>query len=75
MEVMSEIECMIDDVAAETVVLLMTKRDMSFLEAIDTVYTSDAYSKLCVKEIGLYYQSPKYVYSFLEHELLTGVIG
>ena len=28
---------------------------VQFLEAIDTVYTSDAYSKLCVKEIGLYY--------------------
>ena len=41
---MYEIECMIDDVAAEIVVLLMTKRNMSFLEAIDTVYTSDTYS-------------------------------
>lgn len=72
---MNEIECMIDDVAAEIVVLLMTKRNMSFIEAIDTVYTSDTYSKLCDKETGLYYQSPKYVYSFLEHELLTGVMG
>ena len=49
-KIMNEIECMIDDVAAEIVVLLMTKRNMSFLEAIDTVYTSDTYSKLCDKD-------------------------
>lgn len=72
---MNDIEYMVEYIAAELTVLLMEKRDLSFQEAIDTVYTSDTYVKLRDKNTGLYYQSPKYVYSFLEHELLTGVMG
>ncbi len=72
---MNDIEYMVEHIAAELTILLMEKRNLSFQEAIDTVYTSDTYIKLRDKNTGLYYQSPKYVYSFLEHELLTGVMG
>ncbi|MBQ8806692.1 MAG: hypothetical protein IJZ68_09645 [Bacteroidaceae bacterium] len=72
---MNDIEYMVEHIAAELTILLMENRNLSFQEAIDTIYTSDTYMKLRDKNTGLYYQSPKYVYSFLEHELLTGVMG
>ena len=72
---MNDIEYMVEHIAAELTILLMEDRNLSFQEAIDTIYTSDTYMKLRDKNTGLYYQSPKYVYSFLEHELLTGVMG
>ncbi len=72
---MNDIEYMVEHIAAELTILLIEKRNLSFQEAIDTIYTSDTYMKLRDKSTGLYYQSPKYVYSFLEHELLTGVMG
>lgn len=38
-------------------------------------YTSDTYAKLSNPKTGLYFQSPNYVYAYLEHELATGVMG
>lgn len=70
-----DIDYMINHVAADLVVLLMENRGLTFADAIDTLYSSDTYAKLREKETGLYFQSPKYVYSFLEHELQTGVMG
>ena len=72
---MNDIEYMVEHIAAELTILLMENRNLSFQEAIDTIYTSDTYMKLRDKNTGLYYQSPKYVYSILEHELLTGFMG
>lgn len=72
---MNDVEYMVEHVAADIIVLLMEKRQLTFEEAVDTLYTSDTYAKLCNKDTGLYFQSPKYVYTFLEHELVTGVMG
>jgi len=40
-------------------------------EAIDVLYTSETFERLQRDATGLYYQSPGYVYSFLENELKT----
>ncbi|MDO4165391.1 MAG: hypothetical protein Q4D56_13575 [Bacteroides sp.] len=72
---MTDIDYMIEHVAADLIVLLIEKRGLTFTEAVDTLYTSDTYAKLCNKDTGLYFQSSKYVYTFLEHELKTGVMG
>lgn len=72
---MTDIDYMIEHVAADMIVLLIEKRGLSFTEAVDTLYTSDTYAKLRNKDTGLYFQSPKYLYSFLEHELRTGMMG
>ena len=45
---------------------------MDLEHALNTFYTSDTYSKLHDEKTGLYFQSPHYVYSFLENELTTG---
>jgi len=38
-------------------------------EAIDVLYTSETFNRLQDDATGLYYQSPGYVYSFLQNEL------
>ncbi|MBQ4294056.1 MAG: hypothetical protein II755_00540 [Prevotella sp.] len=38
-------------------------------EAIDVLYTSETFERLQDDDTGLYYQSPGYVYSFLQNEL------
>lgn len=72
---MTDIDYMIEHVAADLIVLLIEKHGLTFGEAVDVLYTSDTYAKLCNKDTGLYFQSPNYVYSFLEHELKIGVMG
>ena len=72
---MTDIDYMIEHVAAALIRLLVEKRGMTFVDAVDTLYTSDTYAKLSNPKTGLYFQSPNYVYSYLEHELATGVMG
>lgn len=43
-------------------------------KAIDVLYNSDTYTKICNPETGLYYQGSKYLYSFLKSEIETGVM-
>ena len=64
-----------EDMYASLVQLLMKQWDYSMEEAIGVLYNSDTFVRLQDKRIGLYYQSPGYVYSFLEHELTIGSFG
>ena len=72
---MTDVDYMIEHVAADLIRLLVKKRGMTFVDAVDTLYTSDTYAKLSNPKTGLYFQSPNYVYAYLEHELATGVMG
>ena len=72
---MTDIDYMIEHVAADLIRLLVKKQGMTFIDAVDTLYTSDTYAKLSNPETGLYFQSSNYVYSFLEPELTTGIMG
>lgn len=49
--------------------LLMEQEKVSLREAFDIVYNSDTFAKLSDPETGLYFQSPGYVYSYLESEM------
>ncbi len=69
---MSEKEYMIECMTRDIILLLMEKRNMDLEHALNTFYTSDTYSKLHDEKTGLYFQSPHYVYNFLENELTTG---
>lgn len=51
-EAMTDIDYMIEHVAADLIVLLIEKRGLTFTEAVDTLYTSDTYTKLCNKDTG-----------------------
>ena len=50
----------------------MDERGLTLHEALDTVYNSDTYAKLMNPATGLYFQSPVYIYSYLDKELATG---
>ena len=44
-------------------------------EALSAVLNSDTYLRLQNDNTHLYYQSPRYVYDFLEKELTAGKMG
>lgn len=58
----------------DLVELLAKDFDMTITAALDTLYGSETYIKLCNPNTGLYFQSTLYVYSFLKNELLTAKI-
>lgn len=64
-------ECMTRDLA----LMLMEEHGYSIRQAMDILYNSETYSKLQDIHTGLYFQSPVYVYDFLNTELKTGKMG
>ena len=68
----SEIDLMHSKPFKDITLLLITERKMEMEEALDTLYNSETYAKLNDSSTGLYYQSPRYVLSFLLSELETG---
>ena len=64
-----QIKMMQEDMYAELIQILMEKYGYTLEKAMDTLYNSDTFARLQNAETGLYYQSPGYVYSFLNSEL------
>lgn len=64
-----QIKMMQEDMYAELIQILMEKYSYTLEKAMDTLYNSDTFARLQNAETGLYYQSPGYVYSFLNSEL------
>ncbi len=60
--------------ATDLAELLAKDFNMTITEALDALYSSETYTKLCNPNTGLYFQSTLYVYSFLKNELLTAKI-
>ena len=58
-----------EDMYAELIQILMEEYGYSLEKAMDTLYNSDTFARLQDANTGLYYQSPGYVYSFLNSEL------
>ena len=71
----ADFEYMKEALATDLAELLSKDFNMSISDAIDTLYDSETYTKLCNPASGLYFQSTQYVYSFLQEELRTGKIG
>ncbi len=70
-----QISLLKDELCIELAGFLMDEFQMSPQEAIDTLYTSETFERLQDDSTGLYYQSPGYVYSFLQNELLNARVG
>lgn len=51
--------------------LLIEERGLSFDEAFRELYNSETFEKLSDPRSGLYIQSARYIYSYLESELNT----
>lgn len=67
-----QIKIMQEDLTIEIIQILMDEWHYSIEDAMDLFYNSDTFERLDNPATGLYYQSPGYVYDFLEKEILTG---
>lgn len=67
-----QIQLMKDDLSTELADFLMEDYHYSPQEAIDVLFTSTTFDRLQDSSTGLYYQSPGYVYSFLQEEMKDG---
>jgi hypothetical protein len=73
---MNEKEQMKLDMVKHLALRLMDENSQLTIEqALSTVINSDTYQRLQDDATGLYYQSPGYVYSFLENELKTAKVS
>ena len=70
-----DFEFMVNVLTRDLITLLMERQNMDMKSAFDVFYNSDTYAALNRSESGLYFQSPKYVYSILETEMKTGKMG
>lgn len=71
----SDFKYMVEATAADLATFLSEDYELSVNEALDTLYNSETYSKLTDPRSGLYFQSSRYVYSFLKNELATGKLA
>ena len=72
MNELSEIKA---DMVKNLAILLMNKnKDMKMNDALAIVFNSDTYQKVMDDKAGLYHQSPRYVFSFLDNEIKNGKI-
>ena len=55
--------------------LVADQPDLTMEQALATVINSETYQRLQRDTAGLYYQSPGYVYSFLQNELKTAKVS
>ena len=59
------VDCQERDIAT----LLVEDKKLTIHQALDTLYNSRTYGLLHNPKTGLFFQSPKYVYSILKEEL------
>ena len=64
-----EFQFMVEGMVSDLIQILMERRNLSMPDAFDAVYRSKTYDNLLNPETRLYFQSPGYVYSYLEDEL------
>lgn len=73
---MNETNEMKSDMVKNLAILLMEQnKDMKMNEALALIFNSETYQKVMNEKAGLYYQSPRYVFSFLDYEIKNGKIG
>ncbi len=72
---MDEKELMKDDMVTKLAILLIEEgKTQTMTEALDTVINSDTYLRMMDDKTALYYQSPRYVFDFLQNELTMGKV-
>lgn len=64
-----------EGVTADLVELLIKDYDLSIAESMKILYDSETYAKLADSSTGLYFQGSRYVYTYLQNELQTGVLN
>ncbi len=64
-----------EGLASDLVELLINDYTLDLNWALSTLYDSDTYTKISDPATGLYFQSSRYVYSYLQNELKNGMVG
>ena len=64
-----QVRMMQEEMYAELIQILMEKYAYTMEQAMDALYNSETFARLQDARTRLYYQSPGYVYSFLNNEL------
>lgn len=64
-----EFKFMVQSLAADLITLLVQEERMTMSEAFDALYQSNVFAKLSEPTTGLYYQAPRYVFSYLKEEM------
>lgn len=70
----NDVQFLVECLSTELVTMLMDSYGWDIRRALDELYTSETYQKLCEPETGLYYQGAVYVFSFLKSEIESGKI-
>lgn len=70
----NDVQFLVECLSVELVAMLMETYNWDMKRALDGLYASDTYKKLCDPGCGLYYQGAVYVFSFLQNEIETGRI-
>lgn len=65
----AEFQYLKETLSKDLIAMLMEKKSMEMEEAFRFYYDSDTFKKIIDPETGLYFQSPGYVFSYLEEEV------
>lgn len=65
-------EMMVDMVKNLALLLIGQDNGLTMEQALSIVFNSDTYRKVMDERTSFYYQSPRYVFAFLDEELKTG---
>ncbi len=68
----NEIRFLIDSQIEQLALMAVEEYKLSISQALELVYNSQVYEKIMDLETGLYYQSAKYNYEMLKHEIKYG---
>ena len=69
-----ETRFLIDSLVEQLTLMAVEEYKLSVPQALQLVYNSQLYEKITDLETGLYYQSAKYNYELLRHEMKYGKI-
>lgn len=64
-----DFEYMKNGLVRDILTILVEERGKGISEAFDMLYNSDTFRKLETPESGLFFQSPRYVLSYLDSEM------
>ena len=71
---MSKREQLVEYITSDIVSFIMEDTNLSMLEAMQRLYSSETFSKLNDEETGLYLESSAYVYDIYKNEKTNGRI-
>lgn len=65
---------LIEGIIQDLIIYLCEDRNMDINAAMELVYNSITYTKLCNEDTGLYIESSAYVYELLKDEMAEGCL-